>query len=359
MLRDVALMAGVSSTTVSIVLNGKAGPNIPADTQARVMAAAAELGYRPNAMARSLRRQRSDTIAVISDEIATTPFAGAMLLGAQDAAWESGVVLLLVNTGRDRAIEARAFEIMHDRRVDAIVYATMYHQVVEPPAAIRDLPAVLLDARAADGTLASVVPDDFGAARVATGELARRGHRRIGFLNTAAPSPAALLRLEGYKSALAEHGIGFDPELVALGRHGDTAGGVAAASTLLDSASPPTALFCFNDRMAMGAYRAIRYRGLRVPNDVSVIGFDNADQIAPWLDPPLTTMALPHYEMGRWAVEHVLKAVNDGEVEESPPQHLMPCPLIERESVAELLGPGLPESPESRGESVIYSQDDW
>jgi LacI family transcriptional regulator len=333
LLKDVAAHAKVSLTTVSMVLNGKAGPNIPPDTQARVVAAAAALGYRPNAMARSLRRQRSDTIGVISDEIATTPFAGAMLQGAQDAAWAAGVVLLLVNTGRDPDIEARAIEIMLDRQVDAIVYATMYHQVVVPPAALREIRAVLLDARTLDESLPSVVPDDVGGARTAVEILVDCGHRRIGWVTTEEPVPAAAERLAGYREVLQARGIPFDPSLVQAGPGGDTHSGLEAAGRLLDRPDRPTALFCFNDRMAMGAYRAIRLRGLKVPQDVSVVGFDNMEQIAPWLDPPLTTMQLPHYEMGRWAVEQVLRSPAPDE-NEQPPQARMPCPPIERASVA-------------------------
>jgi LacI family transcriptional regulator len=334
LLRDVARRAGVSLTTVSIVLNGKAGSNIPPETQGRVVAAAAELGYRPNAMARGLRQRRSDTIGFVSDEIATTPFAGAMIQGAQDAAWESGIVLLLVNTGRDRAIEARALDIMHERQVDALIYATMYHQVVEPPPALREVPSVLLDARSADASLASVVPDEVNAARAAVGVLVRNGHRRIGFANTIDPVPAAFERLDGYRSALAEHGIGFDASLVARGESSDPGGGEVAAARLLDRVDRPTGLFCFNDRMALGAYRAIRHRGLRVPDDVSVVGFDNEEQIAPWLDPPLTTLALPHFQMGRWAVEYLLTQTSQSGTTPEPLQYRMPCPLIERSSVA-------------------------
>lgn len=332
LLKDVANHAQVSVTTVSIVLSGKAGANIPPETQARVIAAAAALGYRPNAMARSLRQQRSDTIGVISDEIATTPFAGQMLQGAQDAAWESGVVILLVNTGKDQAIESRALDVMLERQVDAIVYATMSHQVVDPPPGLREVPAVLLDARLADGSVPSVVPDEVGGARAAVEHLVRHGHRRIGFLNSREPGVAADLRLDTFRAVLAEHGIPFDPSLVAEGDRGDVLGGLAAASTLLDLADCPTGMFCFNDRMAMGAYRAIRHRGLRVRDDISVVGFDDMEQIAPWLDPPLTTVRLPHYEMGRWAVEYVLGIARNGS-DPSVPQHRMPCLLVERGSV--------------------------
>jgi LacI family transcriptional regulator len=209
----------------------------------------------------------------------------------------------------------------------------MYHQVVSPPPALRDIRAVLLDARTLDESLPSVVPDDVGGARTAVNVLVDRGHRRIGWVTTEEPVPAAAERLVGYREVLESRGITFDPSLVEAGPGGDTHSGLEAAGRLLDRPDRPTALFCFNDRMAMGAYRAIRLRGLKVPHDVSVVGFDNMEQIAPWLDPPLTTMQLPHYEMGRWAVEHVLRDPGSEE-DELPPQRRMPCPVVERSSVA-------------------------
>jgi LacI family transcriptional regulator len=325
-LKDVAKRAHVSLTAASLVLNGKAGPSIPQETQARILAAAAELGYRPNALARGLRSGLSGTIGFISDEIATTPFAGAMIQGAQDAAWEAGKLLLLINTGRDRAIEATALELLHERHVEGVIYATMYHQVIEPPAALREGPAVLLDARATDGSLPSVVPDERGAARAATEALIRAGHRHIGFVQDIEPIPAAPEREEGYREALLEHGLSADPAWVARGA-ATAEGGWWAASRLLDGPRSPSAIFCFNDQMAMGAYRAAAERGLRIPDDVSVVGFDDQELIAPWLVPSLTTMALPHYAMGRWAVERLVR--HDPGV----PQHRMPCPMIERDSI--------------------------
>jgi len=336
LLKDVARLAEVSPTTVSVVLNGKAGANIPADTQARVIAAATELRYRPNAMARSLRRHRSDTIGVISDEVMTTPYAVRMIQGAQDAAWEAGLLLMLVNTGRNPAIRDRAIDIMLDRQVDAILYATMAHQVVDPSPALHDVPTVLLDNRAGDGSFASVVPDEYEGARSATEHLVAAGHRRIGHVTTGQLGAAASLRLDGYRDTLVAHGIAYDPALVILGVDGEVTAGVEATGRLMDRAHPPTAIFCFNDRMAMGAVRALRYRGLRVPTDVSVVGYDDAQEIAPWLDPPLTTVALPHYEMGQWAVRHLLGRIEPtgDEPPAQPPQHRIACPLVVRDSVA-------------------------
>ena len=333
---DVARLARVSRTTVSYVLNGTAS-TIPQETQARVLAAAKGLRYRPHGLARGLRRSRTDTFGFISDEIATSPVAGAMIQGAQDAAWKGGIVLLMVNTGRDRAIEARALDIMLERRVDALIFATMRHTVIDPPEQLWEVPTVLLDARDSDESLPSVVPDEVGAAWTAVQTLLKHGHKRIGFINTMEPVPAATERLEGYRLALVNQGIAFDPALVAHCPNALPADGEEATPQLLDLPQPPTAIFCFNDRIAMGAYRAINRRGLRIPDDISVIGFDNQDQIAAWLEPGLTTMQLPHSAMGAWAVEYLMSSIAvPSEADRQPPQRRLPCPLVERMSV----GPG-------------------
>ena len=331
--KDVARLAGVSRTTVSYVLNGT-DSNISHQTQARVLAAAEGLRYRPHGLARGLRRSATDTFGFISDEIATSPVAGAMIQGAQDAAWKGGTVLLMVNTGRDPEIEARALDIMLERRVDALIFATMRHRVIDPPEQLWEVPSVLLHARDSDASLPSVVPDEVGAAMTAVQTLLKHGHQRIGFINTMEPVPAATERLEGYRLALVNHGIAFDPSLVASCTNGFPADGEEATPQLLDLPQPPTAIFCFNDRIAMGAYRAIGRRGLRIPDDISVIGFDNQDQIAGWLDPALTTMQLPHYEMGCWAVEYLMSSIAvPPEADRQPQQRRLPCPLVERMSV--------------------------
>jgi LacI family transcriptional regulator len=328
---DVAAAAGVSTTTVSLVLSGKAGTSIPAATQQRVSDASRALGFRANTIARNLRARTSDTIGLISDVIASTAFAGDMIYGADQVAAAAGKTLMIINTERDPDVEARAIESLIARQVDGIIYATMWHQVVEPPDALKEIDFVLLDARSDDPDGSWVVPDDERGGYDATSHLIEFGHRRIGYLREANPYPADQERFDGYRRALAEHGIDFDPQLVCVDKN-DPFGGHAAASRLLQLDEPPTAIQCFTDRMAMGTYRAVRHAGLRIPYDVSVIGFDNQDQIAPWLDPPLTTMQLPHEAMGRWAVEHLLRVLS-GEAE-GPRQRRMECPLVVRDSVA-------------------------
>lgn len=331
---DVARAAGVSRTTVSLVLNEKAGAGIPAGTQARVRAAAAELGYRPNALAAGLRRSVTDTIGLISDVVATTPFAGEMLRGAQEAAWVARKLITVVNTEGDPGIEHAGIAEILARRMEGILYATMYHRIIERPAIPAEIPVVLLDARLADASLPSVVPDDHAGGRAAVAHLVGAGHRRIGMAQEVGGVPAAIERLQGYREVLAEAGIPFDAGLIAYGE-GNAGGGEAAATALLGRPDRPTAIFCFNDRMAMGAYRAARRLGLTVPDDLSVVGYDDHEVIAAWVDPPLTTVRLPHREMGRWGMEHLL-AIIAGAVpaDAAPVQMRMPCPLVVRASVA-------------------------
>ena len=316
--------AGVSPSTVSVVLNETNGARVAPDTRKRIFASAELLGYVADPTARALRTQRTHTVGFVSDVIATTPYAGQMVQGAQDAAWRQGMVMLLLNTGGEPEHEREALRTLVHRRVDGIVYATMYHRVVDVPH-VGSTPIVLLDARPAGEPVRCVAPDEHGGATSAVTELLEHGHRRIGLALEAGDIPAACERLEGYRDTLATRGVEFDPALV-VRDVGNTEGGRRAAQRLLDLPDPPTGLFCFNDRVAMGVYQAAAARGLRIPQDLSVVGFDDQQEIAAALWPGLTTVALPHYEMGVWAVEALLGLKDGGETR-------MPCPLIRRESV--------------------------
>jgi LacI family transcriptional regulator len=268
----------------------------------------------------------------VSDNIATTPFAGQMILGAQEAAAEVGTLLLLLSSGGDPELENRELQALADRQVDGIIYAAMYHRVVNPPEKLLEQRAVLLDARTAAGEFSSVVPDEVGGARGAVEELLAHGHRRIGYLTDETDIPATRGRLLGYRQALEVYGVPFDPSLVVVGR-AETTGGFIMARAILDRPDRPTGLFCYTDRIAFGAYQAAAELGLSVPQDVSIVGFDDQEIISASLRPGLTTMSLPHYDMGRWAVNVLLDQItNDGD---SPVIHqLLPCPLVRRASVS-------------------------
>lgn len=330
LLKDVAAAAGVSSATASLILNGKTDP-FPTTTIERVRSLAVELGYRPNGLARSLRSQRTHTIGLISDEIATTPYAGAMIRGAHEVAWKAGHVLALIDTEGDPQVEEAALEAMLERRVDGLVYARMRHVIVDVPKLVMEVPAVLLDARGGGGVLSSVVPDEAGGARAAVEHLISRGHTRIGYVQCVEPIPAANERLAGFHAAMAGAGLEVDESLIVPDPL-DPGGSSPAIEAMLARADRPTGLFCFNDHMALRVYNSARRQGLRITEELSVVGFDNQETIAPWLDPGLTTIQLPHYEMGRWAMEHLERLIQGDGLE--PVEHRMECRLIERGSVA-------------------------
>ena len=332
-MKDVAQRAGVSQTTVSFVFNDVADANIAQETKDRVMEAVRELGYRPNAAARNLRSQRTHTIGLISDDIATTPFAGQMIQGAQDEAWAHNLLILLINTGTNKRMKRNTAEALLERQVDGILYATMYHRKVHPPPAIYEVPTVLVDCFVSNRSLPSVTPEEANSAHIATELLIERGHRRIGMLNNIDPIPATVGRFEGFRRALATHQLNVDESLVVTGSS-DQGGGYTAAMQLLVREDRPSAIFCFNDRMAMGAYQAAAELGLAIPKDLAVIGFDNQEMVAPWLRPALTTMQLPHYEMGRWATHHLLTLIGDPQwAAQEAVQQQLACPLVERLSV--------------------------
>lgn len=305
---EVAERAGVSQATVSLVLNDVDGGRVAQATRDRVRQAVEELGYRTNAFAKSLRSGESGMIGFISDEVASAPFAGKLLKGAQLRAWESGNVILSVDTYGERTLEEAAIDMMRSYRVRGVVYATMYHQDIRVPDSLASVPTVVLNARDETGSRSSVFPDEERGGRDATGSLIEAGHTRIAMINIQPPEsrlPAGLGRLRGYRAALEEAGLTYDEDLVRYG-DGTVEDGLHHATELASADVPPTAIFCGNDRTAWGAYRALEALGLKVPTDCSIVGFDNQETTAPHLDPGLSTVELPFEQMARQAVDLLL-----------------------------------------------------
>lgn len=325
---DVAKLAGVSQTTVSFVINEN--PGIPEETKERVLAAINAIGYRPNMVARHMRTRRTNMIGLVADQIATTPYAGQIIKGAQDAAWKNGKVLLNVNIDDEPGLEQTALEILLERQVEGIIYATMFHRPVNPHPFLYETNSVLLDCFDPKGSLTSVVPDEVEGGYKATRFLIDQGHQSIGFINNIDDIPATGGRMKGYCQALEAAGLQYRPELVHLDES-NAKGGYRAATSLFQQPERPTAVFCFNDRMAMGTYDALRKLGLRIPEDVAVVGFDNQEIIADNLYPSLTTLQLPHYEMGVWAVNFLINTAETTDAG-NPIQHKINCPLVRRES---------------------------
>lgn len=328
-IKDIAKHAGVGTTTVSRVLNDH--PYVSEEKRQKVLEAIDELDYRRNLSARWLRGTTTGIIGFLTDEVATTPYAVDIIRGVQEAASEHEKVLMVLNTGRDMKASEAAVEFLLERHVDGIIYAAMFHREVKLPQNIYQVPTVLANCFLADRSLPSAVPDEVIGGYRATKKLLEAGHRRISFLNVTAPAtPAAEGRLQGYKQALQEYGVPFDKAIIGDATE-DARKNYATTTRFLELPDPPTAFFFGNDRTAMGCYPAILAKGLRIPEDIGVVGFDNQVDIVSNLIPRLTTVQLPHYEMGQWAFNQLV--IEDDEDDTLPPQVLIDCPLIEHDSV--------------------------
>ncbi|KRE71133.1 LacI family DNA-binding transcriptional regulator [Arthrobacter sp. Soil762] len=336
-IKDVAVAAGVSVTTVSHVLNDVKYARISPETRDKVKSAAEQLGYGPNRLAQALRTQRTGMLGLVSEDIATTPHAGRIILGADEAARARGYNLMIINTSGTASPESRDADVeaLLERRVDGILYATMYHRHVQVPVNLGSVPSVLVDSVSTGGSITAVVPDEEGGARAAVGILLAAGHTRIGFLNNTDNVPATRDRLRGFRATLTEAGLDGDAAPVES-EISEVQGGYEAARRMLGREDRPTGLFCYNDRMAMGAYRAAAELGLSIPGDLSVVGFDDQELIAANLYPGLTTVALPHYEMGAWAAENLIDAIEGKTDLALMALHptILDCPPVLRDSVA-------------------------
>ena len=301
---DVAQRAGVSRTTASFVMTGRRDMRISSDAEQRVLQAARELNYRPSLLARSLRTNLSQTIGLLSDVIATEVFAGEVVRGSMSTALLHDHLMFIGETEGDPEVEKRLVQSMLDRGVGGFVYASMYTRNVRISKTLRDQPLVLLNCVARGKSVASVVPDEREAGKAAVRELLRHGHRdQIVVVGERAPHVvAASERLAGVEEVLRQQGIGLADSIETLWWPEYA---YQAVHDFLEAGHRPSAFICLNDRIAMGAYQAIRQFGLAVPADLSVVSFDDSD-LASWLRPQLTSVAIPHFEMGRRAVEILL-----------------------------------------------------
>ena len=333
-IKDIARYAGVGTTTVSRVLNQH--PYVSEDKRRRVEQAIEALGFRPSQSARHLRGASSGLLGFLTDDVATTPYAVDIIRGAQDVAWAHRMVLLVADTGGDERFAEAAVDVFRERAVEGIVYAAMYHRPVRLPNGLEGVPTVLANCFLEDRSAPSVVPDETYGGYHATYAAIAAGHRRIGFINLweadagkTPPFPAIYGRLRGYRQALEDHALPYEEALVRFSDQSPR-DNYRHTRELMALPKPPSAIFCGNDKVAMNCYSALAELGLRVPEDVAVIGFDNIAHIAEGLLPALTTMQLPHYEMGKWAVQYLMD--NRGRALEAV-QMALPCPLVRRESV--------------------------
>jgi LacI family transcriptional regulator len=332
---DIAKLAGVSQSTVSLVINQMSGAKVSSETRERVLRIARELGYPVERHGHAVDApQQRNLIVYLTDELSTSPHAMQTIDGARDAAWEHDCLLSVYATRSDPEYEGAVLRrLLGNPALLGVVYATIFTRAVTVPASLASVPTVLLNCyqkERRDRLYSSVVPSEVLGGYAATMHLLEHRHRRIGLVNGEGWIEAAAERLKGYRQALSTRDVPFDPQLV---REGDwqVSSGHEHALALLRLPDPPTALFCANDLMAVGALEAVRELGLSVPGDVSVVGYDDQD-IARYTQPPLSTVLLPNYEMGRWAAESLVAQVNGAVARRTSMK--MDCPMVERDSVA-------------------------
>ena len=333
-LAKIARAAGVSSSTVSRILNGTA--RVSADKQRAVEEAVERYNYRPNVLARSLASGRTNTIGVLTQDIAS-PFYGEWLRGIEDELSATGLSPLFVSGHWNASDEQKQLESLLTRCVDGVI---VLHGLVDPDylrGYSERVPVVLLGRPVEHSPrLACLGVDNRQGAFDLTTHLINLGHRRIAHISGAAHQPDAGQRLTGYRQALEQAGLPFDETLIQRGNF-EESGGLVAMDRLLDSGVEFTAVFASNDQTAYGARLALHRRHIRVPDDVSLVGFDDLPGSL-YTTPPLTTVRQPIYEIGRMAAESMTRLLRGESVE----TRIMPVELIERETTArrmEAIGP--------------------
>lgn len=358
---DVAKKAGVSRATVSMVLNGRTEGTVAEETRKRVLDAAAALNYTRSQAAVSLREQRSRSIGIVSDEILTSPWAGRMLRAADACAHERGYVTLSMDLSIPGISQEGAVRTLEERGVDGIIFATMGALKLEITREMSRVPVALLNcfnavpapgcrpledftsgltfsrdggptvAKSGPTLFPEFVPGDYQGGYRAAERLIEVGHSRIAMLSGDDSSIAKRARDAGFRAKCSEAGV--DARVIDAGWNFDD-GFKAALRLFTDAVSQrPSGLFCIRDRVAAGVLHAAATLGLDVPRDLSVIGFDDEDFFAERLVPPLTTMTLPHLDMGRAAMSLLIDEIESGS-EAGPERLTFECPLAERNTVA-------------------------
>ncbi|MDF1489017.1 LacI family DNA-binding transcriptional regulator [Tessaracoccus caeni] len=340
--QDVADLAGVARSSVSMVFNQRADGFLAKETQQRIREAAAQLGYTPNQVARSLRNQRSGIIGVISDVAVTGPFDGEIIAGADRAAGEHGFVIVSADSERRADDGAAAIAGLLGRNVDGLILLRVGMRETTVLDSFLSVPGALANCYprpdSSEGALRLPVflPDEVAGGRTAAEHLIELGHRRIAFIGGEDTAPATWQRQEGFRLAMAAATLPVREDWVTIADY-KLIPGYHAALRMLDVpvADRPTAILMPNDRAASGALLAAARLGLEVPGDLSIMGYDDERRLADDMVPLLSTMALPLAEMGRCAMLAVLAAINPesaGAVRLTPGPALLPCRLVVRGS---------------------------
>jgi LacI family transcriptional regulator len=311
-LRDVASAAGVHPATASRALNPGTRLLVSEETAQRVTEAAERLGYRPNSVARSLRTRRSHTIGVLIPDL-NNPLFPPIIRGIEDRLAQHGYVALIGNTDADPGKERLVFDQMRARHVDGFVNATAtLNSPILAEAAAAELPLVLMNRTAQDYPFSSVSVDNEQGVRAAVAHLVALGHTRIGHIAGPQDISTGAARLRGYQEAMRSHGLAVNDDEIVYATAYTVEDGLRCGRELLEAADDLTAVVAANDMLAVGCYGALDELGLRCPEDMSVIGFNDM----PFVDrlhPPLSTVRFPHYQLGTEAARLLIERIESGE----------------------------------------------
>ncbi|MCX8025096.1 MAG: LacI family transcriptional regulator [Thermanaerothrix sp.] len=325
-IREVAARAGVSPTTVSHVINNTR--YVSPETRERVLQAMEELGYRPNVLARSLRRGETHTLGLILPDSAN-PFFAEVARAIEDAAFREGYNVILGNSENELQKERLYVEVLTTKQVDGLIFVAAGDRSQSLEGLVRQgLPVVVVDRQLSHLDVDTVLADNLQGGLLATRHLIRLGHRRIGCITGPSHLTPSAQRVIGYRQALTEAGLAIEEDLIVRGDFSPRSG-YLAARRLFSHPQPPTAIFACNDMMAIGALRALAELRLAVPDVVAVIGFDDIE-LASYASPPLTTIRQDKVALGQAAVRLLLERIADREL---PARRVViPTTLIERET---------------------------
>ncbi|BBU41331.1 MULTISPECIES: LacI family DNA-binding transcriptional regulator [Aeribacillus] len=325
---DVAKMANVSTATVSRVLSNSG--NVKKETAEKVLEAIKKLNYQPNLLARQLRRLETKTVLVVVPDITNT-FFSKILRGIEQVAIENDYEVLLGDTGNSLEREKGYLDILRQKKADGMILLTARLESHLLEEISHEFPVVLACEYLEGSDIPTVSIDNISSARKATEYLISLGHKRIGFLSGPMDVILSRDRLKGFKQGMMQHDIAIEPNLI---QEGDFSfeSGFNLMTKLLALTEPPTAVFASSDEMAIGAIKAIKAKGLKVPDDISIVGFDDI-KFASIFEPALTTVSQPMFEIGQKAMELLIKLIQKDKLEKS--QYILEDQLVIRETCKE------------------------
>ncbi|SFJ53377.1 LacI family DNA-binding transcriptional regulator [Thermoflavimicrobium dichotomicum] len=322
---DVAKLAGVSVATVSRVLMGKG--KVREQTRQKVLEAIKQLNYKPNRLARNLRRLESQTVVVVIPDI-SNPFFTEIVLGIQEIANQHGYHVLLGNTNNDVKREIQFIEMVKEKVADGVILVTVRNPKERFLKLAQEFPIVFACEYIKGAELPMVTIDNVRSAQCVVNYLVNLGHRKIGYIGGPQQVIVSRDRLQGFIQGVIQNDIPFEPAYITEGDFGIQSG-IEMATKLLQLPSPPTAIFAANDEMAIGAIKAIKNHGLSVPKDIAIVGFDNIT-MSTVVEPALTTISQPRRQIGQKAMELLLQLIHNPMLKR---EHIvLPYELVIRQS---------------------------